>query len=101
MAKLDTVLQSPARPVGVVGAGIAGLTLALCLKKQGHDPVLFEMRGRDALVTEGAFLTLAPNAINALRLTGLADAVVESGLITTGIEIIDERGRRLGYAEQA
>lgn len=101
MARPDPIAQASSGPVGIIGAGIAGLTLALCLKKQGHDPVLFEMRGREALVTEGAFITLAPNAINALRMTGLADIVAESGLITTGIELLDERGRRLGYAEQA
>lgn len=101
MARLDSVFRSPAEPVGIIGAGIAGLTLALCLEKQGHASVLFEMRDRDALVTEGAFLTLAPNAINALRVAGLADAVVEKGMITTGIEILDERGRRLAYAGQA
>ncbi len=37
------------------------------------------------------------NGLAALR---LADPVVANGIITTGIEILDERGNRLGQADQ-
>jgi hypothetical protein len=48
--------------------------LALCLKKHGCDPILFETRVRDALATEGAFITLAPNAMNGFAAgSGLGD----------------------------
>lgn len=101
MNKTDLLPPVPAKHrVGIVGAGIAGLTLALSLKKQGCDPILFEMRGRDALVTEGAFITLAPNAMNGLAPLRLADAIMTKGIITTGIEILDERGTRLGQVDQ-
>ncbi len=89
------------RPIGIVGAGIAGLTLALNASRRGIEPIILESRSRDSLVTEGAFLTLAPNAVNGLRTIGLADAVVAAGTDTKGLEILDERGRRLGFADQS
>src|SRR5262245_44269376 len=88
-------------PVGIVGAGIAGLTLALRLARLGIASIVLEGRTREALVTEGAFLTLAPNAINALRPLGVAQEVIARGVLTTGIEILDERGARLAFADQA
>ena len=90
---------APAR-TAIIGAGIAGLTLALCLRKQGGEPILFETRSRDALISEGAFITLAPNAMNGLALLGLADAVAALGIDTIGLAFIDERGRDLGFADQ-
>jgi 2-polyprenyl-6-methoxyphenol hydroxylase-like FAD-dependent oxidoreductase len=88
-------------PIGIVGAGIAGLTLALRLDGLGCKAVVLEARSRASLISEGAFLTLAPNAVNGLRAVGLAEEVVACGTAMTGIEILDERGRRLAFADQA
>jgi 2-polyprenyl-6-methoxyphenol hydroxylase-like FAD-dependent oxidoreductase len=89
------------RRVAIAGAGIAGLVLALSLKQRGWRPEVFEARSRDSLVTEGAFLTLAPNAMHGLGAVGCAKSVARNGIDTTGIEILDERGRRLALMDQS
>ena len=57
-------------PFAIIGAGVAGLTLAILLRRRGHAVRVFEARGR-AELADGAFLTLAPNGINALKAAGL------------------------------
>jgi 2-polyprenyl-6-methoxyphenol hydroxylase-like FAD-dependent oxidoreductase len=59
----------------VVGAGIAGLALAHGLARLGYGVRVLE---RDAVLrTEGAGLTLWPNALSALRSLGLGNVVEE------------------------
>jgi 2-polyprenyl-6-methoxyphenol hydroxylase-like FAD-dependent oxidoreductase len=88
------------KSVGIAGAGIGGLALALPLRRAGHPVTVFEARGRDELA-EGAFLTLAPNGMNALRLIGADDEIAANGIATTAIEILDERGKRLAIMDQS
>ena len=88
------VKNASARPVAIIGAGVAGLTLAIRLSQTGHRVSVFEARGREGL-GEGAFLTLAPNGINALRAIGLADRISALGMPTLGFEIMN--GRASGW----
>jgi len=81
-------------PVAIIGAGVAGLALAVLLRRQGRPVSLFEARPREAL-KEGAFLTLAPNGINALRALGLAERIAAIGIPTLGFEIMNAAGRRV------
>lgn len=85
--------------VAIAGAGIGGLALALALRQVGFDPVVFERKSEVQLRTEGVFLTLAPNGINALRALGLAEEITSSGLITHGLAMFNERGKRLGLMD--
>ena len=87
--------------VGIAGAGIGGLALAIALKRRGYDPVVLEKRARGQVGEEGIFLTLAPNGFNALRGLGLADAVGAKGVVTTGIELHNEHGKQLGLIDYA
>jgi 2-polyprenyl-6-methoxyphenol hydroxylase-like FAD-dependent oxidoreductase len=87
--------------IGIAGAGIGGLALAIALKRQGFDPVVLEKRARGRVGEEGIFLTLAPNGFNALRGLGLADAVGTKGVVTTGIELHNEHGKVLGLIDYA
>lgn len=57
-------------PVAVIGSGIAGTVAALALQKAGLSPHVYEARS-SAPVTEGAFLTLAVNGVEALAELGL------------------------------
>jgi 2-polyprenyl-6-methoxyphenol hydroxylase-like FAD-dependent oxidoreductase len=59
------------------------------------------VRSREALTSEGAFVTLAPNAVNGLRTLGIAEAVIAHGVAATGIELLDERGKRLALVDQS
>lgn len=62
-----------ARTVAIVGAGIAGLTAALCLARKGIASHLIEQA--DRLVEVGAGLQLSPNASHVLSTLGLLPAL--------------------------
>ncbi len=87
--------------IAIGGAGIGGLALAIALKRKGFEPTVFERRQRGQVGEEGIFLTLAPNGFNALRALGLTEAVRAKGLVTTGIELHNGDGHRLGLIDYA
>ncbi|MFK4810418.1 FAD-dependent monooxygenase [Devosia sp. ZW T5_3] len=87
--------------VAIAGGGIGGLALALVLKKQGFDPVVFERKNEEQLRGEGLFLTLAPNGVNALRALGLAEMAIAAGVVTKGLAIHNEHGKRLALVDYA
>ncbi|OQO90881.1 hypothetical protein B1813_15290 [Saccharomonospora piscinae] len=79
----------------VVGGGIAGSALALALRAYDLPVHLVEARptGGD---TGGAFLTLAPNGINALRALGHADVPsAAGGFELSGLDFHNAKGRRI------
>lgn len=86
--------------IGICGAGIGGLVLALRLAKLGFHPILFEARSREAALSEGEFLTLASNGMNGLRAVGCYDEVLREGLETKAIELCNSRGKRLALIDQ-
>jgi 2-polyprenyl-6-methoxyphenol hydroxylase-like FAD-dependent oxidoreductase len=86
--------------VGIVGAGIAGLVLAIRLQGLGFRPTLIEARPRAALEGEGLFLMLAPNGMTGLRMIGLDERVAAAGIATTEIELCDASGRRIALIDQ-
>ena len=102
MSSIGTVSASPKsnRPrIAIAGAGIGGLALALALRARGFAPVVFEKKSAEQIRTEGVFLTLAPNGVNALRALGLADVTIAAGLLTSGLAMFNERGKRVGLME--
>jgi 2-polyprenyl-6-methoxyphenol hydroxylase-like FAD-dependent oxidoreductase len=86
--------------VVICGAGIGGLTLATRLAQRGRRVVVFEARSEAAATSEGVFLTLAPNGMNGLKAIGCFEIVKAAGIDTTGIEICNASGKRLGLAMQ-
>ncbi len=58
-------------PLTIVGAGIAGLTTALCLHQRGITSKIIEKR--PALGNEGAGIQITPNAFHVLAGLGLGD----------------------------
>ncbi len=85
--------------IAIAGAGIGGLALALALHARGFAPVVFEKKTAGQIRTEGVFLTLAPNGVNALRALGLADQTIAAGLVTKGLTMFNERGKQLGLMD--
>ncbi|MFC5834606.1 FAD-dependent monooxygenase [Nonomuraea insulae] len=77
----------------IAGGGIAGAASAIALRKAGIDAVVHEAYDRTA-DDAGAFLTLAPNALDALRALGLDLGGL--GFDTPGITLTSGSGRRLG-----
>ena len=54
--------------IGILGGGIAGLSVALALRQQGYNPRVYERRAAPA--TMGAGVTLWPNASFVLKSWG-------------------------------
>ncbi|KAI0115873.1 putative salicylate hydroxylase [Nemania sp. FL0031] len=69
------------RPLSVIviGGGIGGLAIGLCMRKTGHDVLILEKRKE---ITEvGAGIQLAPNATRILRRFGVLDETMEHAVV--------------------
>jgi 2-polyprenyl-6-methoxyphenol hydroxylase-like FAD-dependent oxidoreductase len=64
------------RRILVIGAGIAGLATAVGLQRRGHQVTVIEER---ADTSQGAGISIWPNALAALDELGLGDAVRDAG----------------------
>lgn len=90
------VSSSAAPPPGralVVGAGIGGLAAAVALRRIGWRVEVFERAA--ALGEVGAALSLAPNAVKALRELGLEPAMRAAACALDGLESRTRSGRRI------
>ncbi|MFI7033827.1 FAD-dependent oxidoreductase [Microbispora rosea] len=83
----------------IIGGGIAGPVTAMALRRAGIDSEVFEAYDRGAEGV-GAFLTLAVNGLEALRLLDLHDLVRDLGMDTPVMEIRNARGRLLATTSQ-
>jgi len=63
--------------VTIVGAGIGGLSVAIALKKNGHDVTVYERASEIRPV--GAALSIWANGIKCLNYLGLRDEIAEIG----------------------
>ncbi len=75
----------------IVGGGIAGLTAAIALGRQGIACDIVELRGEPA----GAAITIQNRAINAMQDLGLLDQLLEAGAVRKQSEIfryVDRNG---------
>ena len=59
--------------IGIVGAGVGGLSCALMLKKLGHKVTIFEKQSKS--ISSGVGIQLSSNAIRILRLFDLEDNI--------------------------
>jgi 2-polyprenyl-6-methoxyphenol hydroxylase-like FAD-dependent oxidoreductase len=79
----------------IIGGGVAGLALALFLKKAAIAPTLYEA-GTEADSHAGAFLNVASNGMSVLATLGLADAVAAEGIACPAIIMWNGEGKKLG-----
>jgi salicylate hydroxylase len=86
--------------IAVIGAGIAGLTTALALRRAGKEVSLFESVAE--LGEVGAGITLAPNAMRGLDYVGVGDTIAEVG-VEPGLQQIShwQDGRPLLAVERS
>jgi 2-polyprenyl-6-methoxyphenol hydroxylase-like FAD-dependent oxidoreductase len=77
----------------VVGGGIGGLGAAIALRRAGHEAVVLERAAR--LESVGAGITLFANAMRALDLLGVGDAVRAHGAAARRSAIRTASGRQL------
>jgi p-hydroxybenzoate 3-monooxygenase len=71
--------------VGIVGAGPAGLTLALLLQQRGIDAVVLELRDRTYVEQRVRAGLLEHNTVELLRALGVAARLDREGLVHDGI----------------
>jgi p-hydroxybenzoate 3-monooxygenase len=76
--------------VGIVGAGPAGLTLALLLERHGIDCVVLESRSREYVEKRVRAGLLEQNTVDLLRKLGVADRLDREGLVHDGIHLRHE-----------
>lgn len=80
--------------IGILGGGIAGLSVALALRKQGYNPRVYERRAVPA--TMGAGVTLWPNASFVLEELGLLQDIAAIGGRPLTMRRQDAAGNALG-----
>ncbi|MBB1594645.1 FAD-dependent monooxygenase [Achromobacter sp. UMC46] len=80
--------------IGILGGGIAGLSVALALRKQGYNPRVYERRAEPA--TMGAGVTLWPNASFVLEELGLLQDIDAIGGRPLTMRRQDAVGNALG-----
>ena len=71
--------------VGIIGAGISGLGLAIALSQNGHQVTVFEKS--KSIRSIGAGLQLSPNGVKALQHLGLKEEICTLSIKPTKINI--------------
>jgi 2-polyprenyl-6-methoxyphenol hydroxylase-like FAD-dependent oxidoreductase len=80
----------------IIGGGIGGPVAAVALRRAGIEAVVHEAHTGPGEGL-GAFLTLAPNGLAALREVGMLAPVLRAASFpTTSMEFVNGSGRRLG-----
>jgi salicylate hydroxylase len=75
------------RQVTVLGAGVAGLTVARALALRGAEVTVLEQS--EAIREVGAGLQISPNGARVLRALGLGEALAKAGPRAEAVELID------------
>jgi p-hydroxybenzoate 3-monooxygenase len=87
-------------PVGIVGAGPAGLVLSQLLHREGIDSVVVEARSREYCEQRVRAGVLEQGTVELLTEMGVGDRMKREGLIHDGVEIrFDGRGHRIDFKE--
>ena len=80
-------------PVLIVGGGLGGLTLSLCLAKVGIPSIIFERRSE--LTESGAGIQLSPNCLRVYDYLEMMDVISEIAYEPSHIEFRDWRHNRV------
>jgi 2-polyprenyl-6-methoxyphenol hydroxylase-like FAD-dependent oxidoreductase len=91
-------MKNNSQEVIIVGSGFAGLIAAITLKQLDIPFKIFE--ATESPVNIGGSLTMFPNSMKVLRLIGLADIVIEHGVLMKKIKFQNNFGKHLVYRPQ-
>lgn len=81
----------------IIGGGIAGLTTALALQRRNIDFMVFEAVPEIKAV--GAGISLAGNAMRALKKLGVDEEVKRNGHLISSMIIEDDKGKRISVMD--
>jgi p-hydroxybenzoate 3-monooxygenase len=82
--------------VGIVGAGPAGLVLALLLAREGIESVVLEARSRDHIERRVRAGVLEQGTVDCLAGAGVGERLEREGMVHHGVELrYDGRSRRI------
>jgi p-hydroxybenzoate 3-monooxygenase len=86
--------------VGIIGAGPAGLTLAIWLKKLGIEAVIIENRSREYTESRVRAGLLEQNTVDIFKNLGVSERLEKQGLEHTGVHLnFDNESLRVPFAE--
>lgn len=81
------------RNILIIGAGFAGITLALRLKKYQRSFEIYEAMEKPSSI--GGGVTIFPNGMRVLREIGVADQVIQEGVTMEKAKFQDKSGKHL------
>lgn len=85
--------------ITIIGAGIAGLTTAIALKKYGFEVDIFE--SSPEFKKAGSGINLAANAMQIFRRLGLYDKIAKTGSHTNALYITDHKMKEISKIDLA
>ncbi|WP_206696914.1 FAD-dependent monooxygenase [Marinomonas algicola] len=80
------------KKIAIIGAGVAGMALAILATKQGHKVSLYERNSQ--ISTLGAGVTLWPNAVFVLRQMELEKAAIKLGGVPHFMHQFNQNGKK-------
>ncbi|NMD08628.1 MAG: NAD(P)-binding protein [Phyllobacteriaceae bacterium] len=83
----------------IAGAGIAGLSAAIALRREGWEVWIFEKAAK--ILPMGAALTLWPNAVSAMDALGLGDALRATAQPLDHVRVSSQCGKDIGRFQVA
>jgi len=89
----DRMTNDQTKPILILGAGIAGLAMALFLRRDGHDVAILERESQFSAT--GAGIQLSPNAARLLEDLGLIAEIQDVARIPEALDIARFDGKRL------
>lgn len=88
---------TPSMRVLIVGAGIAGLTLAGLLEKRGLQPVVVEKQTEENFNKSGYMIGLMPLGGRVFNALGLREAYLKNSIAVDTYSMHDGKGRQLNH----
>ena len=82
--------------IGIIGGGIAGLTVGCALRLQGINTIVFERA--DEVSEYGAGISISPNALRPLQKLGIRDGFVDKSFVPEKA-VMNYRGKEIRSLE--
>lgn len=90
-------MHAQAEKIAIIGGGIAGLTLAICLEGKGYHCQIFEKQAE--LQEVGAAISIFPNALRVFRSLGMMEDVLASSGEMTQVFMKTAQGKVLAKSK--